>query len=370
MINPSSAIRPERLRRLLKRLIDIYSPSGKEEEAVDFLYAHLRRLGLPAAKQRVDERRHNLILAPEDGEVTLALVGHVDTVSAYDLEDFGFNQQGDLIRGLGASDMKGAVAAMVEAFVCLFEQKPSSWPVALALVVGEEEDGDGAERLVEDFHAPWAIIGEPSDLKPCLSHYGYLETQITTQAQRLHASLANQGSNPVKQMLELLLQISSHLESRRPELVLNIRDLISPEAGFVVPDRCEAWLDIHLPPTAPVSEIVMEIEDLLAEAQRQNSQLDASLRFVTVHPGYELPAKGLVVEALKSALAELNHPWQLQAFPSHSDANLLFASGVKPIILGCGRLDEAHAPDESVSLAQVEAAAAIYLAVLSRLCQT
>ncbi|PIU32475.1 MAG: peptidase M20, partial [Syntrophobacteraceae bacterium CG07_land_8_20_14_0_80_61_8] len=43
------------------------------------------------------------------------------------------------------------------------------------MVVGEEEEGDGARRLVRDHHFPWAVIGEPTDLKIGLSHFGYLE---------------------------------------------------------------------------------------------------------------------------------------------------------------------------------------------------
>ena len=69
--------------------------------------------------------------------------------------------------------------------------------MALALVVGEEEDGDGAVALGREFHFPWAIVGEPTNLQPCLSHYGYLEVQITTRGRRMHASLANKGQNPL-----------------------------------------------------------------------------------------------------------------------------------------------------------------------------
>jgi len=367
MTEPGAAINPQRLLRLLKRMIDIYSPSGKEEELVDYLQGYLKRHGLTAIRQEVDGRRANLIVNPARAEASLALVGHLDTVSAYDLDEYGFAQEGDLIRGLGAADMKGACAAMIEAFVCLAEQGLTGAPAALALVVGEEESGDGAERLVEDFHFPWALLGEPTDLRPCLSHYGYLEIQIVTKARRLHASLANKARNPIQDMLKLLLRLSDYVARRRPELVFNIRDLVSPQAGFVVPESCEAWLDIHLPPAAPLGDITLEIEDLLTQERRASPALDARLRLATVQAGYELPAKGPLAEALQAVLAGRSLEWRPQAFPSHSDANQLWAAGVKPILLGCGRLDKAHAPDESVSFEQVRTAAEIYFQVAARM---
>jgi acetylornithine deacetylase len=362
------AIQPQRLRNLLRRLIDIYSPSGKEEEVVDYLYGYLKRHGLPVVRQEVDDDRHNLVVMPSHGDIHLALIGHLDTVTAYDLEDYGFDEDGDRVVGLGAADMKGGCAAMVEAFLTLWETRGATaggGKVALALVAGEEQDGDGAQRLVKEYHFPWAIIGEPTDLKPCLSHYGYLEMHVTTRGRRMHASLANQGENPIKAMLHLLLKISNYLETCRPEAVYNIRELSSSQAGFVVPDRCEAWLDNHLPPTAPIGEIMLEMEELLLQERQSNPQLDAALRFATIHAGYELPEKGPLVEALRTLYGRLALPWEPLPFRSHSDANLLWAAGVKPILIGPGQLEQAHAPGESVSFQQVCHAALLYYDVLS-----
>ena len=360
MSRPDPAINPLRLRRLLSRLLDIYSPSGKEEDLVDYLYRYLKRQGLPAVRQVVDENRDNLIVSSSEEGAALAFIGHVDTVTAYDLDEFRSEKDGDVISGLGAADMKGGCAAMIEAFSCLWQRKGRDFPLMLALVVGEEEEGDGAERLVKDFRFPWAIIGEPTGLEPCLSHYGYLAVQLTTHGRRLHASLAQKGRNAVEHMLKTLLSISRYLEEERPELVYNVRDLFSSGAGFVVPDGCEAWLDIHLPPAAPVSEIAMEIEDLVAQEHKVNRGLEATLHFDTVQAGYNLSEKWPVIEALKAVFAQRGLKWKPLAFPSHSDANQLWSAGVRPIILGPGHLEMAHGPDESISFTQVYTAAEIY----------
>jgi acetylornithine deacetylase len=359
-------INPKRLRRLFKRLLDIYSPSGKEEDVVDYLHSYMKRHGLPVCRQDVGENRHNLIVSFSGRETELAFIGHVDTVSAYELEDFGAQEKGDVIKGLGAADMKGACAAMIEAFTCLLEQGIEEAPLSLALVVGEEEKGDGAEALVKEYHFPWAIIGEPTDLKPCLKHYGYLEIRLNTRGRRLHASLAKKGGNAVELMLRILLRLSRYLEQESKDLIYNIRDLYSSGGGFVVPDGCEAWVDVHLPPTSPVSEIALEIEELIAEESRSVLSIEASVHFTMVHSGYELPERGPVIEALKASFSDHALAWEPLSFPSHSDANQLWMAGVKPIILGCGRLEKAHSPDEDVCFEQVHGAAEIYFETAAR----
>jgi acetylornithine deacetylase len=359
-----TGINPPRLRRLLRRLLDIYSPSGKEEEILDHLYGYLKRRGLPVVQQEVDDNRYNLVVFSPETEVSLVLIGHVDTVMAYDLESFGYDKQGDMVLGLGAADMKGGCAAMIEAYQAAWESHNSRLPVALALVVGEEEDGDGARELGREFHFPWAIVGEPTNLLPCLSHYGYLEVQITTRGKRMHASLANKGQNAINAMLRFLLKLAHYIETDRPEMVYNIRDLSSSQAGFAVPDRCDAWLDIHLPPTAPVGEIILEMEETLNREHNENQGFNGTLRFATVHGGYSIPEKGSLIGSMKEVYARHSLLWEPQSFRSHSDANLLWEAGMKPILLGPGELVKAHTPDESISFEQVRLAAQLYFELL------
>ena len=355
------SIQPQRLKKLLRSLVDIYSPSGKEEEILHFLHGYLRRRGLSVLRQPVDDNRHNLLVMPREEDIRLAVIGHLDTVTAYDLDHYSSSEKGDMIRGLGTADMKGGCAAMVEAYLSYSLTGVSSPPVALCLLVGEEEEGDGAERLVEDFQIPWAIIGEPTDLMPCLSHYGYIEVQICAYGKRMHASLADMKENPIQTMLRLILRISHYMEKKRPQLVYNIRDLFSSQTGFSVPDECEAWLDIHMPPSTPIGEIASELEEIVALDKRDHTHANAVLRTPTIDAGYELPEKGAIIEALQSVYAQRSLPWNPRAFRSHSDANRLWAAGVKTILLGPGSLAAAHTPNESVAFQQVCEAAQLYL---------
>ncbi len=361
MASPTLSINTRRLQQLLRKMVNIYSPPGKENDLVDFLYSYLKRHGLPVVRQAVDEDRHNLIVEPDDVEAELALVGHIDTVEAYDLESYEFRLEEDLAAGLGTADMKGGCAAMIETFLTLWENGHTNCPVALALVVGEEDYGDGAQRLVREYDFSAAIVGEPTDLQPCLSHFGYLEIQLTTQGQRVHASLAPQANNAATAMLRLLLAYIEYFDRELTDGVYNLRDLTSARSGFAVPDSCEAWIDLHLPALTNMGQLTFQLEELHANYLQANQHCEAALHFNTIHAGYELPQKGPLVDCLETVFKHQQLAFSPASFPSHSDANTLWAAGIKPILLGPGQLEKAHTADEYVSLSQVNQAAQMYL---------
>ncbi len=351
----------QRLSKLLQRLVDIYSPSGKEGDVLDFLKGYLRRRDLPVIIQTVDEDRYNIILAPADKDIQLAFIGHIDTVTAPDLENYSYSIQGDRVRGLGVADMKGGCAAMLEAYLSFWEAGNTDAPVALCLVVGEEESGDGAEKLMKSYHFPWAIIGEPTDMVPCLQSYGYVEIQLSARGVRQHASLARRRHNAVEVMLQTILRLTHQLETRHPQVSYNIRDLFSSHSGFAVPERCEAWLDLHVPPGMDMGEILLDMEETALSRKEGRQAIEMTFRSPIIAAGYHIPEKAALVETLKNVFTARTLDWSSDAFKSHSDANQIWASGVKPIILGPGQLEQAHSHDESASFEQICLAAEIYL---------
>lgn len=355
-------MQPARLKGLLQNLIDIYSPSGKEEEITEYVEEYLKKQGLHVRKQEVDENRCNLVAFPEGrDEVELCFVGHLDTITAHDLEDFGFNEEDDTIFGLGSADMKAGCAAMIEAFTALAAKGDAFPPVGLALVVGEEEDSIGAKALIREYGFRWAVIGEPTDLAPCLGHYGYLEVLLRTEGKRAHSSMPELGQNAIETMLKLLLQITEYADSAPHGLVYNIRELSGFPGGFVVPDTCEAWLDLHLPPNSRIELLKTELERLVAAASNSITGLNAHLKFEETYSGYQISPERPVINKLRQTYKKMALHWEPQDFRSHSDGSALWAAGVDPIILGPGRLEAAHAPEESVSFPQVLRAARLYL---------
>jgi acetylornithine deacetylase len=367
MVQSGLHINRQRLRDLLRGMIDIYSPSGKEGELVSFLEDRMGRAGMEVERLPVEEDRDNVLLRPKGLEPELVFLGHVDTVAAFDYDQYKCEESGDEMAGLGAADMKGGCAAMVEAFTAFVELTDREVPAALALVVGEEESGDGTSALLEDHRFSWAVVAEPTNLLPCLSHYGYIEMDLRTTGRRVHASLANRGPNAVRSMLQVLMGLTSHLEASHRDVIYNIRDMNSSHAGFAVPDRCDVAIDLHLPPQSPVGEIAAELEDVVSRTLPRGLDLRDAFEFCTLQGGYALPDKGWLPDLLRATYGRHGLPWSPGAFPSHSDANLLWAEGIRPVMLGPGQLEKAHTQDESVSFSQVALAADLYLDLLHSL---
>ena len=343
-------------------MVDIYSPPGKEEEITSFIYRYLRKHHLKVIKQKVDMQRHNLILMPrERDEIEVCFVGHLDTVTAYDLDDYRFSENGDIISGLGTADMKAGCAAMIEAFTVLGEMGEPLPPVGLALVVDEEENNEGARELIGEYDFPWAVIGEPTNMIPCLNHYSYMEVLLRTRGKRAHSAMPEYGQNAIESMLRLLLKIVEYAKTASQRPVCNISELSSFPGGFIVADICEAWLDLHLPPESRIDTMKTELQQLIEDMKAELPELNADLRFEDTYSGYQISRERPVVEKLRKVYEGLSMPWEFQDFRSHSDGNILWSAGVNPIILGPGLLEAAHTPEEAVSFKQVVQAAEVYL---------
>jgi acetylornithine deacetylase len=361
------AIDPERLRKTFLEMLDIYSPSGKEEDIQLYLEELLTRAGFRVERQEVDVDRYNLRVTMGPGEPRLYLVGHVDTVPAWDLDEFGPEQDDGIIRGLGSADMKGGCAAMVEAWLALAGAlEPAERPsVGLLLVVGEEENGDGSATFLQTCTPPWVVIGEPTSLAAKFSHYGYLEAGFVTRGLRSHSSLPELGHNAVESMLRVLLMLGNDplFDRAKSEIVYSIREMRSSQAGFVVPDRCETWIDLHLPPDQDPIALQDGIRQVVAGLDRTIPGLDLEVSFDFASAGYTLGTANRPAQILREVYPKLDLSLQMDAFRSHSDGNLFFAAGVKPLILGPGSLETAHTADERVVFEEVSGAARIYAAL-------
>ncbi len=286
------AINPVRLRKMFLDLLDIYSPSGKEEDIQLYLEEILSRAGFRVERQEVEEDRYNLRVTMGPEEPRLYMVGHVDTVPAWDLDSFGPQEEDGVIFGLGSADMKGGCAAMVEAWLALAEAlEPAGRPsVGLLLVVGEEENGDGSAVFLESCRPAWVVIGEPTCLAAGFAHYGYLEAGFVTRGLRSHSSLPELGHNAVESMLRVLLTLGDDplFDRAKTEIVYSIREMRSARAGFVVPDRCDAWIDLHFPPDHSPTALQEEIRRIVAVAELTIPGLDLDVSFDFASAGYNL----------------------------------------------------------------------------------
>jgi acetylornithine deacetylase len=209
------------------------------------------------------------------------------------------------------------------------------------------------------------VIGEPTGLTACFAHYGYLEAGFVTHGVKSHSSLPELGHNAVESMLRVLLHLGRNplFNRERSQIVYSIREMRSSQKGFVVPDRCEAWIDLHLPPDRNPAAVEQAIREAVAGASAFVPDLELTLAFEFASAGYDLGTGNRLAPVLSEVYQRLNLPLRFDAFRSHSDGNLFFAAGCRPLILGPGALEVCHTPEEQVDFAEVLAAARIYAAL-------
>jgi acetylornithine deacetylase len=368
----------DRLRALTVAVVDAYSPTYAEESATAVFAHYLEAAGLKVTRQVVANPhgaapRHNLLVRVGPEPLGLLLVGHVDTIASGEgaMAFCGGHVDDDLLTGLGSADMKGGCAAAVEAILALAASGIAlQRGVGLALVVGEEEYGDGSAALPGEFSAPLCLVGEPTSLEPCISHFGYAECHLTATGTRAHAALSGGGGSAIHAMLTWLLAVLDGMPGSDPAGIIaaNARLIRGGDTLFVVADSCDALLDLHWAPGVEAADVLRRIE-----RSREAAQWG--------HPGCQLASETLFQAAafandgddprlasLRAAFQQQQRAWQPGVFPSHSDAGLFTDRGSLTVVCGPGALSSAHAPGESVFLSEVEAAARLYAAVAVLAC--
>ena len=364
----------QRLLNLAVNVIDEYSPTYAENAAAMVFENALIRENIAVGRQPVPvtagDKRANLIVTLGPQPSALMLVGHIDTVALWHDEGHHARISNGKLYGLGAADMKSACTAMTEAIIAVANSKVElKQGVTLALVVGEEEYGDGSKALVKEYFAPEVVIGEPTQLQLCPSHFGYLECRLHSKGKRAHAALPEVGANAIEAMLSWLSEIFT-LRKTLPfhrELAINPREIHGGEPDFVVAENCEALLDFHLPPEADAASVIAIIESAKTKVQQHHPAVDFQHDMLFWSAGYHLE-KTAIWKKFNTAFDASHLPLNTSAFRSHSDARMFLDAGMNPYICGPGCLTSAHRRGEFVQIDELNQAAQLYAAIISEVC--
>lgn len=363
-------IRADRLFDLLERSVREYSPSFAEGPALRIMGAALDEAGLPSRRQPVEGDRVNLIVELGPQPPAILWVGHIDTVPLMADEGLRCVRDAGILHGLGAADMKSGCAAAIEALAALREAGVKlQRGLCMALVVGEEETGDGARVLAREVTAPLTIIGEPTSLTPCVEHYGYLELRLSARGRRAHAAVPEAGASAIHAMLAWITRLidATAAHPSAGGMALSVRDIRGGSTMFVVADSCEAVLNVHLRP-----DLAPELIEALAhETGGDDPGIEIAQERLHWDAGYPEPTGSedrLRFAPLERAYGHLGQPWAPVAFRSHSDASIFGQRSAPPIICGPGALEVAHSRHEHVVLDQVLDAARLYAALFYEAC--
>jgi succinyl-diaminopimelate desuccinylase len=256
---------------LLEKLVNIPSETGREGEIAEFVAGRLRE----SRRGDVIRSGHALVWrGPARGRPLLVLAGHLDTVPA--AGNAVARRDGELLYGLGASDMKGGLAVLL---ALVEDLDPAALRFDLAAVFYDAEEGPGAgnglARLLGQM--PWlgqarlAILLEPTDLQVELGCNGVLNAEVRVRGRAAHSARPWLGRNAIERAAVWLAEITrfpvTTVEVQGIEFreTLQVTTLRAGRARNVVPDELVANLNYRFPPERTLEQAEQRLRALVPE---------------------------------------------------------------------------------------------------------
>jgi acetylornithine deacetylase len=383
--------------------VSIPSFTGSEEPMAAWMQGTFTELGLEVQWQQVEEGRANVVgtWAGAGGGPTLMFNGHLDT--SYSgrepwlqgipgFQPRGFERNGR-IYGLGISNMKGALCCYLAALRALRAAGARlRGDVVVAAVAGEIEktqqgDAQGAEYrgyaagsrylVSHGGVADMCILGEPTENKLVLAHFGTIWMRLSTKGPFVHTAFSSGrlDENSIVRMRPVLDAVLEWLPRWEEEMsydgVRGVANVGAVQGGFGwrasrTPHRTDLFVDLRVPPNVP-----------MAEARRKALDFGRSLEGVEAEvyvtaPGAEIDPANPLVGALEAAHEEV-----FGAKPERdvtrwfSDASVLTRYGIPTVNYGTSsglpdaELGENLSIDGLVKTAEVYARATIKLCELA-----
>ena len=364
----------DRLVETASRLVNVPSFTGDEEPAARLMIELYEALGLQVQWQQVEEGRANALgtWAGAGGGSSLMFNGHLDTSysgrepwlrNVPGFQPQAFEQEGRLY-GLGISNMKGAVACYVEAVRALQEAGVRlCGDVLIAAVCGEIEKTQQGEAQGAQYRgyaagtrhlvthggvADMCLLGEPTEGKVVLGHFGALWLRIRVHGDFIHTAFSEgrRGANSILRAREVLGAVLEWIPAweadpansyRGAKAIVNVGAI---EGGFGwrasrTPHHTDLFLDVRVPPTKAMAvargEVLAMVRGL---AQRFPDYGIEGEVFVTA-PGAEIEEGHELVRAIDVAHAEVwGEPPGRDVTRWFSDASALTRYGVPTVNYG------------------------------------
>ena len=341
---------------LLRELVRFPSLSHEEGPIADYVEALGRQHGL-----RVMRHENNVVWALGDGPDVLLFNSHLDVVPPSKTMPHGafdaYEEEG-VLWGRGTVDAKASGSAMLAAVLALKAEgfMPANGTVMVALTACEEMGGgyNGLQALRP--HLPplaGAVVGEPTELHPCVAQKGLLILHLDAKGRTAHAARAHLGDNAIWHLVDDLAALRT-LRFDRDDPYLGPITLTPTvvEAGSaknVVPDNARVTLDIRLTPAYSPQEATAMVRDVVRGEVTVHSE-----RYVPV----STPKGARILRAVQAA-----HP-DGQPFGSPTASDWTFLADVPTVKMGPGPSERSHTPDERIELWKVDEAARVYAATV------
>lgn len=334
---------------MLRRMVEIPSLTGEEDELAEYLVGAARGLGLSA---RRDEAGNLLAETGSHEAPTVMLLGHMDTTPG----ELPVYEREGVLHGRGAVDAKGPLATMLQAAARLRDS--SDIRVVVAGAVGEEGDSPGARHLARGEPPDAVIIGEPSGVGTVVLGYkGILRFRLDVRRPSVH------NSHPAPKAVEVAADFWHAVRTRLAPLQDFPRafDRTIPALVGLCGDIRQATLDVQC--RTPLGFDSTELRKWLRDKAG-----DDELTVVEEVPAVRSRRTDPVVGTLSSAVREHWGPPTLKVKLGTSDMNVVGPAWAVPIATygpGDSRLD--HTDHEHIVLSEYLTAVDILTTALRRL---
>jgi acetylornithine deacetylase len=307
---------------------------------------------------------------------SLILNGHLDTVgvSGMRVPPFEARVADGRVWGRGAADMKGGVAALLMAARDA-AAGDFNGTLVVALTADEEEAGVGCRQLVGDgLRADAAITCEPTGLAIAPAHKGFAWIRVDFRGQAAHGSRPERGVDAIRhagRFLARLDEIEATLMRRKPHPLLghgsiHAGTIEGGTAPSVYPSSCRLVLERRTLPGEKAAAVRSEIDYLLAQLRSDVPSLDAELDVVLLRDGSEVARDHEAVRTMEAALESVGVEPRIVGMTAWVEAVCFNQAGTPAFCFGPGRIEDAHSTDESVAVAELEAAHRALTAFIAR----
>ena len=398
----------DRLLEWAREAISIPSFTGSEEAMAQFIAQTFSDLGLAVQWQQVEEGRANVVgtRAGTGGGPALMFNGHMDTsysgrepwlahVPGFQPEPFV--REGRLY-GLGISNMKGALACYIEALRALTDAGVAlRGDVVVAAVCGEIEKAQYGEAQGPEFRgyatgsrhlvthgglADMCILGEPTEGKVVLGHFGSLWLRVSTRGNFIHTAFSEgkRDQNSILRMREVLDAVLEWIPTweddpenayRGAKAIVNVGAL---QGGFGwrvsrTPHRTDLFLDIRVPPTKPMPTARRQVLEMVRDLAERFPDFGVEGEVYVTAPGSEIAEDHPLVAAIDESHAEVfgTRP-ERDVTRWFSDASALTRYGVPTVNYGTstGLLDTEYG--ENLEIEGLAKMAHVYALAAQRIC--
>lgn len=291
------------------------------------------------------------------------LNGHMDSVGVEGMDDpFGAKIVNGRLYGRGSQDMKGSLASMIGAAKALAEADINIKGDLIIAAVGDEEYASlGTEHVLKEYSADAAIVTEPTDMKLCRAHRGFIWYRVQTTGRAAHGSRYDVGIDANMHMGRFLAELERLERETRERAPHSLTGPPSLHASLlkggtevsVYAAKSELHIERRTLPGEIEADITAELQEIIDELAAEDASFRATVEAYLERPALETGEGTEIVGITETAMTK--HLGSIQehiGVPFWTDAALTAEAGIETILLG-PKGDGLHSAEEWVGLDSV-----------------